>query len=347
MTTQALLQARLAHAAERKSHGHKFAPMAPEVLRAFVTPTSAPQSLDRVISLLHSSNRRSTVETCHCPAHPLGGIDREARVVDEIAATTQPCILVDAGGYLRLPPNERSKMGAAIALEAITKMGIHAVNVGVSDLAAGVEFFRDLQTSFSVPFVSANIVDKDGKRVFASHSLLPVRLRDGKKVTVAIVGVTRPNKPGENLPRVGAAPEDLRITDPKKTLEKLIPELRKKADVVILLAYYTREEAPELIGGLPPQAKPDVVVCGDFTISQPRDYYLANLAEVDDVYYLTGGFEGRQLGHAMLLFDKRNRVEKVFAKLIEIEQTIPPKPSFTHFVEEYQKLMMRLLSEGK
>ncbi len=347
MTTEALMRARLAQQAERQKFVRSVAPMTTAALRAFVTPTSAPQSLQRVISLLHSSNRRSTVETCHCPAHPLGGIDREARVVDEIEASGQPCILVDAGGYLRLPPNERSKQGAAIALEAITKMGTHAVNVGITDLSAGSKFLRDLETSFSVPFVSTNVLTKEGKQLFPAYRLVPVRLLDGKKVTVAVVGVTRPNKADENSPRLGTVPDDVTIGDPKEALERTIPDVRKKADLVILLAYYTREDAPSFVASLSPKARPDVVVCGDFTVGQRREYYLANLTQVDGLYYLTGGYEGRQLGHTMLELDKKNTVVSASSKLIEIEQSIPPNSSFTPFVEQYQKRMSNLLMEGK
>lgn len=322
-------------------------PMSAEALREFVTPTSAPKSLQRVISLLHSSNRRSTVETCSCPAHPLGGIDREARVIEEIAATKQPYIYVDAGGYLRLPPNARSLKGAAIALEAITTIGVHAVNVGSSDLAAGLGFFKDLETSFSVPFVSANILDSKGKALFPAQHTVQVKLLDGSKLKVALVGVTRPPKADESTPRTGAVPKEFTIADPKPVLEKLIPELRKKTDLVVLLAYYSREDAPAFVASLDSSARPDVVVCGEFTVGQRKEYYMENAHNVDGILYLTGGYEGRQLGHAMLTLGKKNGIAEFATKLIEIEQTIPPQKDFTHFVERYQKLMAELMSRGE
>ncbi|MCX7626619.1 MAG: hypothetical protein N2Z21_10495 [Candidatus Sumerlaeaceae bacterium] len=322
-------------------------PMSAEALREFVTPTSAPKSLERVISLLHSSNRRSTVETCSCPAHPLGGFDREARVIEEVGATKQPCIYVDAGGYTRLPPNARSLKGAAIALEAITAMGVHAVNVGSTDLTAGLSFFRDLETSFSVPFVSANIMDSKGKALFPAHRTVQVKLLDGSKLKVALVGVTRLSRDDESTSRTGGVPKEFTLAQPKPILDKLIPELRKKSDLVILLAYYTREDAPTLVASLDPSARPDVVVCGEFTIGQRKEYYLDNAHKVDGVLYLTGGYEGRQLGHAMFTIGKKNGVAEFAAKLIEIEQSIPPKKEFTHFVERYQKQMAELMMRGE
>lgn len=322
-------------------------PMSAEALREFVTPTSAPKSLQRVISLLHSSNRRSTVETCSCPAHPLGGIDREARVIEEIAATKQPYVYVDAGGYLRLPPNTRSLKGAAIALEAITTIGVHAVNVGATDLAAGQSFFKDPETSFSVPFVSANILDSKGKALFPAQRIVAVKLLDGSKLNVAIVGVTRPSKADESTPRTGAIAKEFTIADPKPILEKLIPELRKKTDLIVLLAYYTREDAPAFIASLDASARPDVVVCGEFTVGQRKEYYMDNAHRVDGILYLTGGYEGRQLGHAMLTVGKKKGIADFASKLIEIEQTIPPQKEFTHFVEKYQKLMAELMSRGE
>lgn len=315
------------------------APMTDAQLRAFITPTSAPASLERAFSLVHSSNRRSTVETCHCPAHPLGGIDREARILDEITSGAFPMVYVDAGGFLRLPPNPRSLEGAAIALEAVTQAGVHAVNVGVTDLAPGLSFYRDLQTSYSVPFVSANIRDKKGKDLFAPYKIVPLKLKDGTKVNVALVGITRPPVENETSPRSGAVPEGITIAPPQEVLEKLVPQLRKKADVVILLAYYTREDAPKFVGPLPKSARPDVVVCGEFTVGQRREYYLDNAHLENGIWYLTGGFEGRQLGHCMISLDKKKNISQVAPKLIEVEQSIPQKPEFTRFVEKYQKRM--------
>lgn len=319
--------------------------MTTEVLRKFVTPTSAPISYDRGFSLILSSNRRSTVETCRCPAHPLGSIDREARAVSAIAETSQPCIIVDAGGYLRVPANARNKMGAAIALEALAQMGVHAVNVGTTDLAAGLEFFQDLQTSYSVPFISANIFNSQGKLIFAAHKVLPLRLLDGTAVKVAVVGVARPAASSD----VGLAQvlQSLRIEDPKPILDKLIPNLRQEVDLVVLLTFSTREEAPAFVQSLASEAKPDVVVCGEFTVGKQREYYLANATEQGGVWYLTGGFEGRQIGHAMIEVDEKRRIRSLASKLIEIEQTIPADPAFTAFIEKYQKGQTELFLRGQ
>jgi 2',3'-cyclic-nucleotide 2'-phosphodiesterase (5'-nucleotidase family) len=347
MTTETLQRMRLAQGREqqlRENQRRNVKPWSRPVLRAFVTPTSAPRSLDRVVSLIHSSNRRSTVETCHCPAHPLGGIDREATVLSEIAATSQPCVIVDAGGYLRLPPNEWSKAGAALALEALRKLGVHAVNVGTTDLSGGLSFLKDLQTSYSVPFVSANVLDKGGRRIFESHKIVPVTLKDGEKVRVAIVGVARPPQADAADPRRGGVPADVQIADPKPILDQLISELRKQADLVVLLAFYTREDAPALVKSLDPGARVDAVVCGEFTVGQRHEYYVNNANQIDGVWYLTGGFEGRQIGHTMLELDKDRHVQGAVSKLVEIEQAIPPDPAFTPFVLRYQEIQNDLLN---
>lgn len=307
--------------------------MSERQLRAFVTPTSPVVSLRRSFSLLHSSNRRSTVETCSCPAHPLGGIDREAKVVAEIRQTTHPCVIVDAGGYLRMPPNSFNKAGAALALEALAKMSVDAVNVGLPDLAGGLEYLTDLATSASIPFVSANIVGGNGKPVFQPYRTKELVLADGSHVRVALVGVTRPPVQGA---RELVLPSTVSFADPAATLQSLLAEVRKKADIVILLAYCTREQAPSLVAQLPPRSV-DIVVCGEFTVGKNREYYLANSQLIDGVWYLTGGFEGRQLGRALIEVAPTGGIGALAAKLIEIEQTIPPHPAFTHFVTAYQK----------
>jgi len=345
LTTEALARLREERANQRLAGGAETKPLMSEAeLRAWIAPTTASLSAEKFITLVHSSNRRSTVETCHCPAHPTGGIDREARVVQELESLYgQRPLIVDAGGFLRLPPNERSKLGARIVLEALAKMKVDAVNVGITDLAAGTQFLRDMATSTSVTLLSANIFDKHGKPVFTPSRIVSLTLKDGKTAKIALIGVTRPL---DATRREFTPANDATVTTPAKTLKKLIPELRKKADLVVLLAYYTREDVPELVKELPPDARPDLVVCGEFTAGQRQSYYLENAHTTDGVWSLSGGFEGRQVGVALIELGKKGKVQNVYPKLVIIEQTIPPDEAFTPFVKEFQAGQLELLRKG-
>jgi 2',3'-cyclic-nucleotide 2'-phosphodiesterase (5'-nucleotidase family) len=200
-----------------------------------------------------------------------------------------------------------------------------------------------MATSTSVTLLSANIFDKHGKPVFTPSRIVSLTLKDGKTAKVALIGVTRPL---DATRREFTPANDATVTTPAKTLKKLIPELRKKADLVVLLAYYTREDVPQLVKELPPDARPDVVICGEFTAGQRQSYYLENADTPDGVWSLSGGFEGRQVGVALIELGKKGKVQNVYPKLVIIEQTIPPDEAFTPFVKEFQAGQLELLRKG-
>lgn len=334
ISTETLAQMRARQASQRKPTQFASRPttVSKEVLLAHLRPTSAPQSMERAFSLLHSSNRRSSLEPCSCPAHPLGGIDREAKIAKLIAEGGQPQLKVDAGGYLRVPANEPSKIGVRYIAEALAKMQVDAVNVGASDLSSGLGFLQDLQTSFSLPLVSANVRTKNGKAAFPAYRVSKLKLMNGKKVSVAIVGVTKPVDG-----RIPTAPQpDYEITDPVAALKETLPKAKKESDLIILLAYYTREDVPALLEKLGDTAKSiPIVVCGEFTAGKAKDYYMNNAQRVGSTWVLTGGFEGRQIGHAIVEVED-GKIVSIAPKLIEIEMFVPQDPDFTPYLTKFR-----------
>jgi len=335
ISAEMLAQLRARQLAQRKPTQVVSRPttVSKEVLQSHLRPTSAPRSLERAFSLLHSSNRRSSLEPCSCPAHPLGGIDREAKIAKLIAEWGHPQLKVDAGGYLRVPANEPSKIGARYLAEALTKMGVDAVNVGAPDLSSGLSFLQDLQTSFSVPFVSANVRTPTGKLAFPAYRVSKLKLTNGKKVGVAMVGVTRPMD--GRMP--SASPPDYEITDPVAALKETLPKAKKESDLIILLAYYTREDVPALLEKLGEAAKNiPIVVCGEFSAGKPKDYYMNNAQRVGNTWVLTGGFEGRQIGHAIIEVDD-GKLINIAPKLIEIEMFVPQDPEFSPYLNNFRR----------
>ena len=142
-------------------------------------------------SVVYTGHRQSAIEPCGCAHNPLGGIDREARIDARLAETSIPVVRVDAGGFLKVNPNKPAIMRARHLFAAWQELKIDAVNVGAVDLGAGLQFLRDMQTSYSLPFISANLVSSaDGELLFPPYLVKTVTLQSGEQYRLGIIGVT-------------------------------------------------------------------------------------------------------------------------------------------------------------
>ncbi|HLF93057.1 MAG TPA: hypothetical protein VJB14_06335 [Planctomycetota bacterium] len=113
---------------------------------------------------------------------------------------------------------------------------LDAVAVGYDDLASDMPGVRELLGSPKVPFVCANV-----KGAGRTH----VVCRMGA-VRVAFVGVTRPPSYVKVMPV-----KDWTIEDPATALKRLLPEISKESDVILLLAVMDRIECAALVKEVP------------------------------------------------------------------------------------------------
>ena len=103
----------------------------------------------------------------------------------------KPVLLLDAGALLfeqpAIPPTllpARMIQARGIS-QAVQTMNYAAIGVAPHDLAGGLPFLTQLGREHKLPWLSANLADKAGKRVFK-----PFLLTKAGKTTVAVIGLT-------------------------------------------------------------------------------------------------------------------------------------------------------------
>jgi hypothetical protein len=358
-------------------------------------PRDVPAERDGMFSLVYSGYRHSVMEPCGCVSHQLGGIDKEARLPARLAQLGFPMAKADAGGFLREAATPNYVVQTKHTMAAVAQMKYDVVNVGFPDVTQGMKYLRDLQSSYSLPFVSANIVDSAGKPLFDPYKLVTLDLKDGQKVRVGFIGITRsrtqvpaqpvaqykpatpppsmaaphgaltpkpvlPARPEKAFPEklvpavgdksatepqafLGAEPakglgadtpaepsaEGYEIKDPAEALQKYLPELREKADVIVLLDYENRQSCAGLLQKLGEGTGINVAVAGE---------YAGVSTGVDEVFgtrLVSAGFEGRQVGH-MMIECKDKKPARFFNTLVEVVQTLPVVPEVTAFITAYK-----------
>jgi len=153
----------------------------------------------------------------------MGGVARRATVIAEARAAAEHSLLLDAGDSLLNDQDPAKSSLGATSVEAMNLLGYDAVTLGGLDI-----------TLLSVQDLQARLAEADfdvlsaNATVTATGELLaqPYVLRQIADHHVGIIGLTDP------------APDDeILISDPLKAAAKWVPEVRKQADIVILLSH--------------------------------------------------------------------------------------------------------------
>ena len=122
-------------------------------------------------------------------------------------------------------PTDIAKMTAEIIVSAFNDIGCHAFSPGSKDFAAGLDFIQEMQMLANFPFISANILDVNGNRLFD-----PYLIADVEGVSVGVIGLASK-----------FIHSDVYIQDPMEALNELVDEVDSQSDVLVLM--FDSEEA--------------------------------------------------------------------------------------------------------
>lgn len=148
-------------------------------------------------------------------------------------------VVVDAGDWSGVAATELPK--CPFMLDMMQLVGYDAITPGEREFGYGYQYFLDLVRQRKLTVVSANLFDKaSGKALFK-----PFVVVKKQGVKVAIAGLI-----GKAIP-LGAAQDSVTVQDPLVVAQKLVPEMRKKAAMVVLLAHMGRVDAEDLASQVP------------------------------------------------------------------------------------------------
>jgi hypothetical protein len=162
-----------------------------------------------------------------------------------------------------------------------------AIAVGERELAFGLQRFQAMAAKSKVPLLSSNLVDKKtGKPAFKSSVVV-------KKGNVK-VGIFALMGPKITLP--GKLADSLVIDDPIETAQTMVAQLRKQADVVVLLAHLGRTEGEDLAAQVPGI---DVVVLAH------HPGFVAEGRRVNDAITVASGEQGQNMGLTLVTVENK------------------------------------------
>ena len=193
----------------------------------------------RPLTFLLTCDVHGRLVPCGCFSGQLGGLTRIATMFGPKAADQ---VRVDAGDAIA-GSNDFEQIQYRYIQQAFDRLGYDALNVGQREAHLSAAQLRELKAHSPVTILSANLLDKTtGAPIFDAYKIVE---RAGWRV--ALVGVLdghglgdnfRPSGPdrpsGPSGPDLG---DGLAIEDMEVTLGRLLPQLKGRADCLVLLAF--------------------------------------------------------------------------------------------------------------
>ena len=136
--------------------------------------------------------------------------------------------MVDAGDYFGML-GEQDSLKSAFMVEAMDKLGYDVATIGEREFNYGQQFLLDTFKKTKIDLVCANLVYANTKKPFVK----PYVIRKAGTVRIAFFGLMGSQLKWREFP----GDQPLLVLDPVETAKKLIPEMRKKADVIVLLSH--------------------------------------------------------------------------------------------------------------
>jgi 2',3'-cyclic-nucleotide 2'-phosphodiesterase (5'-nucleotidase family) len=199
-------------------------------------------------------------------------------------------------------------------------MRLDAFTPGETDFVFGLPYLLNLAERSEFDIIAANIVDAGtGEPVFGSR----YKVIDVGGIRVGITGVLDdairfPGYIDTSLFRVDSAAE---------TLSRLVREMRKESDFLILLSHLGRERSMDLARDVPGF---DIIVVGH---GKPA---IKRLEKVGETVLVAAGGAGQYIGKMDLSLGRDGRMVRSYFNLVPLKEEIRVHDSVRHLFDFYE-----------
>ncbi len=310
------------------------------VLFAGLSHADAPRYYQ--LTILHSNDTHGNLLPFNTPAETMpelaayakdgvitmGGIARRSTLYQQVKQRFGDTWLLDAGDYTD---------GTAFSIAFDGKVDVAAMNaVGYTAQCLGnhemkpKEIWSQLVEATKFPLVDANIVAKGTTKPVMKSYIVKL----AGEVKVAIMGLMTTDARTYELPQ-----DTVDILDPIETAKQLIPELRKQADVVVLLShcgYDMDQQIAAQVDGI------DLIVGGHShtRLAQPtvvRKGEITSMGRTNGTYIVQAGQWGQELGCVEMKL-RRNvdgwGLMALEGKLLPVTEDVPTDPAIAKLVDK-------------
>lgn len=313
---------------------------------ALVAQTKTPRYLE--ITFLSTNDLHTKLWPFTIAANPakntpemkdVGGAARRATVIRKVRSEMRtPVLLTDAGdikGWTAFSSAYHGKADVAVMNALgydVMALGNHEFEWHPSDTS------RNLKES-EFPWICANIVYAKTGELFTQ----PYIIREVEGVQIAFFALINTLPSSQPNYYKGATELGLKVLNATETAAKLVPELRQKADIVVLISHLGYRADVQLAKDVPGI---DLILGGHshsvilhptlVPVAQPTAFYLGAVPVEQAGYY------GIYLGQTKVVFHKDRdnghyTLMNCKGELIPIDSSIPDDPEITALIQDFQK----------
>jgi len=267
-----------------------------------LVPAAAPSEPrgDVEVRILFTNNSNGKLKDCNCPNDPYGGYAERVDFIRSYREKHDNILLLDSGGWLGLYRVEKQ---GPVVLKLMDMMGYNAWGIGDQELYHGLSTFLGRFGEWRPRIVNAALRTEDGGNVFDPYRVITVGgVRFG--VLGLVSDVTFRFFTDER--------KDFTVADAAETLGKLLPELERSCDYIIVLSQMGKDSDVEIAS-----AWPGI----DLIIGGHSQTLLEEPVRVGNCRIVQAGKNGGHVGEIVATFDPSGEIRDFSYRLIEIDDT--------------------------
>ncbi len=241
---------------------------------------------------------------------------RRATVIEQVRRETTGPLLVLDGGSTLLGMSLANNTAGRVIVQAMNAMGYDAMAIGTMDLNLGIDNLLQRAAEARFAILSCNIVDNQGKPIFAPYMVVE---REG--VRFGLIGLTEPEALTYVEPKESAT-----VLDPLAALEAVLPEVRAKSDVVILLSHLGLDQDESLAK----QVSGIAAIVG----GRSRLLTVPPLSAENTVIF-QAGYDGEWLGRLNLELDGQGQVSAFSGEILSLGPDVEDNAAMVELVASF------------
>jgi 2',3'-cyclic-nucleotide 2'-phosphodiesterase (5'-nucleotidase family) len=207
--------------------------------------------------------------------------------------------------------------------EHTAKLGYHLIGLGEWDLNYGLEYLRKKEAQHGFRFLCANLRDSSGMLLFSASDVVEMG-----GLRIGIISVL---DPALKIVTMSADSDEYRMDSPRDALDRELPQLREKTDLIVLLAHLASRETRQLLLDLGTEAGIDFVIEGH----DARQYRRIN--KIEDTYLLAANDQGKYVGQLNILASRDGGVQDATLTVHALDTNSAQVDAIEKLVDEFKK----------
>jgi 2',3'-cyclic-nucleotide 2'-phosphodiesterase (5'-nucleotidase family) len=239
-------------------------------------------------------------------------------MIESIRKGEPSVLLLDCGAVF-----DNQKDTAELQFQAMELMGYDALNLGSPEFIFGKAFLEQARSHVSFPYIASNLL-YGGSRLPWTREYL---LKEVGGIKVAILGVLDPDDLAQLPDREQV--KGLEAIPPEAALNRLLPEVRGKADLVILLSQFDAEKTLALV---------KAVKGVDVAISSGKDeLFYPTAPENENTVLLKTGSLGMTMGLLKITLDEKPAHQVIERRYVPLDNSVQGNAEIEGLVEKLKK----------